>query len=194
MIALITGAPGVGKTTTARNLAVMYGDRVETVSFGRLIYDRVTARTPMSYQEFRSAAASIVTAADLLAASDALAAHAAMPRHSGRWLVVESHAVAREEFGWQANPDPPGTLARYSYDILVYLDAPADVILGRVRSDPGGRLSRGLRDITVLSAMQMAIAVSYAAGLGIPLNVIDADAPATAVTAAVASILGLACS
>jgi hypothetical protein len=109
----------------------------------------------MTYQEFRAAAAGIVTAADLRAASDALAARAAAARLDGRWLIVESHAVAREAFGWRAYPDPPGVLARYRYDILVYLDAAT-------------RLP-----------------------LGVPLNVIDADAPASTVTAAVASVLGL---
>lgn len=68
------------------------------------------------------------------------------------------------------------------------------MILGRVQSDRGGRLARDLRDIAVLSSMQMAIAVSHAAALGVPLNVVSADAPAPAVTAAAASILGLACS
>lgn len=191
MIALITGPPGVGKTTTARNLATVHGDHVETVSFGQLVYQEATARTPMTYREFRAAAAGIVTAADLRAASDALAARAAAARGDARWLIAESHAVAREAFGWQAHPDPPGVLARYRYDILIYLDAPASVILGRIHADQGGRLARDQRDIAVLSAMQMAVAVGYSAALGVPLNVIDADAPTGTVTAAVASVLGL---
>jgi hypothetical protein len=65
------------------------------------------------------------------------------------------------------------------------------VILGRIHADQGGRLARDQRDIAVLSAMQMAVAVGYSAALGVPLNVIDADAPASTVTAAVASVLGL---
>ena len=145
----------------------------------------------MAYQDFRAAAARVVTADDLLSASDALDARAAVEREPGQWLIVESHAVTREAFGWQANPDPPGVLARYRYDSLVYLDAPASVIHGRVQADQGGRLARDQRDITVLSRMQMAIAVGYSAALGVPLNVIDAGVPPGAVTAVVASVLGL---
>jgi adenylate kinase len=167
----------------------VHGDHVETVSFGQLLYQETTARTPMTYREFRAAAAGIVT--DLRTASDALAARAAAARGDGQWLIVESHAVAREASGWQAHPDPPGVLARYRYDILVYLDAPASVILGRIHADQGSQLARDQRDIAVLSAMQMAVAVGYSAALGIPLNVIDADTPASTVTAAVASVLGL---
>ncbi|HXL88974.1 MAG TPA: hypothetical protein VN969_08345 [Streptosporangiaceae bacterium] len=39
--------------------------------------------------------------------------------------------------------------------------------------------------------MQMAVAVGYSATPGVPLNVIDADASAGTVTAALTSVLGL---
>jgi hypothetical protein len=65
------------------------------------------------------------------------------------------------------------------------------VILGRIHADQGGRRARDKRDIAVLSAMQMAVAVGYSATPGVPLNVIDADASAGTVTAALTSVLGL---
>ncbi|HXL88973.1 MAG TPA: hypothetical protein VN969_08340 [Streptosporangiaceae bacterium] len=106
MIALITGPPRVGKTTTARNPATVHGDHVETVSLGQLVYQEATARTPMTYQEFRAAAAGIVTAAGLRAASDALAARAAAALGDGRWLIVESHAVGPRGVRLASPPRP----------------------------------------------------------------------------------------
>jgi hypothetical protein len=85
----------VGKTTTAGNLAVAHRDHVETVSFGQLVYEAVAVRTtPMTYQDFRATAASVVTAGDLLTASNKLAARVEAPRGPGKWPIVESHAVA----------------------------------------------------------------------------------------------------
>jgi adenylate kinase len=191
MIVLLTGPPGVGKTTVAQRIASLYPRTVKTVGFGRLVYEVVTSRSPLPYQQFRSVAAEVTTAADLSAAAAKLVSLVTATRAEGGWLLVESHAVARETFGWQAHPDPPSVLESYAYDTLVHLDAPAHVILRRSRADDGGRLAQDERDVAVLATIQMAVSVYYAAVLGVPLNVIDAGGPAEEVVASVCSLLGL---
>ena len=192
MIVLLTGAPGVGKTTVAQRIASLHPHAVKTIGFGRLVYQAVRSRSPLSDEEFRSLAAEVTTPADLSpAAADMLTSLVASTRAEGGSLLVESHAVARETFGWQAHPDSPSTLAGYTYDTLIHLDAPAHVILSRTRADDGGRLAQDERDVAVLASIQMAVSVYYAAVLGVPLNVIDASRPVDDLVEPVCSLLGL---
>jgi hypothetical protein len=110
MLALLTGSPGVGKTTVATALAARYPMQVETVSFGTLIHQAVNDRHrgELSYAEFRRLAAQLVRQADIEAATDLVIA---LKSSLGtEWLVVDSHAVAQTSYGWQAYPDKRGHL------------------------------------------------------------------------------------
>lgn len=147
MIALLTGPPGIGKSSVARQLTDRNPDVVEAISFGRLLHLAVQRRltTSIDYDEFRSSSASVVTRNDFEEATTELANNTTV-RDSNRWLVVDSHAVAREQLGWQANPDTPSTLKRYAYDVIILLDAPTQVILGRIKDRSGGRLIKTEQD------------------------------------------------
>jgi adenylate kinase len=100
MLALLTGSPGVGKTTVATALAARYPMQVETVSFGTLIHQAVNDRHrgELSYAEFRRLAAQLVRQADIEAATDLVIA--LKSSLGAKWLVVDSHAVAQTSYGW----------------------------------------------------------------------------------------------
>jgi adenylate kinase len=192
LIALIAGVPGVGKSAIARLLAERHHGRVEAVSFGAILFDAVAGRMPagFSYFAFRAQAGHLVTLADLEVAFTRIIHHP-YTTASDKWLLVDSHAVAREATGWHAHPDTIDRLRAYNYDGIVLLDAPAGVILHRTREKPEGRCARTERDIVVLAGVQQATCVYYAGVVGCPLWVVDAEPSLADVVDTVASLLGL---
>lgn len=192
MIALLTGPPGVGKSSLAGKLTERNQGVVQAIGFGELLRKAVERRlgTPLDYSIFRASAASLVTRKDLEEVASQLVNNPVSSDPS-RWLVVDSHAVARERCGWQANPDTPETLGRYGYSSILLLDAPARVILKRIRKSPGGRLIKTRRDVSILCALQRGIATYYSGTLGCPLWVIDARPGIDQVAEAVELVLSL---
>jgi adenylate kinase len=175
MIALLTGAPGVGKTSVARLLAERSQGRIVASSFGELLHQSVERRLgrQIHYSEFRRSSAKLVQASDIEVTTEAIVAHTQTRRPDG-WLLVDSHAVATTDFGWRANPDTPQTLRKFAYRRIIHLVAPAGTVLDRTRDHPSGRLAVTEREVEVLAAVQLAISAYYASILGCPLDVVDA--------------------
>jgi adenylate kinase len=191
MIALLTGTPGVGKTTAAAGITEIHPSKAETLSFGRLVYDAVRDRLglALSYHEFREGAARLVTQQDISAANRAIVSN--KRRLHPEWLLVDSHAVAQTRYGWQAHPDKPEILRSLAYDTIIHLDAPPEAVLLRIHGETGGRHASTERAIEVQAHIQLAISVYYAGVIGCPLEVVDASGSVTEVVDLLEGVLGL---
>lgn len=71
------------------------------------------------------------------------------------------------------------------------LDAPAQVVLERIKRTPNGRLINTERDVALLSELQRGIAVYYSGIIGCPLWIIDAEPNINTVIDVVEATLGL---
>jgi adenylate kinase len=191
VIALLTGPPGVGKTTIATALARRHPKAIEAVSFGRLVYEAVASRLgeSLSYTEFRQCAAQLVSREDIAVATTLLTSRKSA--FQGKWLLVDSHAVAKTSYGCQAHPDTPETLRRFSYDAVLYLHAAPRVILSRIRQEPSGRHVSVGPGMDLVNSVQMSVAVYYAGITGCPLEIVDATGGESDVVQALESLLGL---
>ena len=191
MIALLTGPPGVGKSSTGNAIAQLHPSAVELVSFGKLIYEAVISRlgARFSYDEFRANAATLVGLGDISAATKSIVDRKEEAAH--KWLLIDSHAVSQTSYGWQAFPDAAKTLNLFSYDKIIHLHAPSDIIWRRIQANPSGRHVSTVQKTQVLINMQMSISIYYAGIIGCPLEVVDASGAQADIVGAVEHILGL---
>ena len=88
-------------------------------------------------------------------------------------VVIDSHAVTREDYGFRAVPYSASQLQSLKLDAVVVLRCDPEMLIARVALDPGGR--RGLspelaREIQIL---QESLSLQYAVVCGCPIFIID---------------------
>jgi adenylate kinase len=171
MNVLVTGVPGVGKTTSCRFLARTRPDRYFHVPFGDLIL-RALNRHDLNEVDLRRSAADLVTPKILSVATDMLVAQAAA---ESRVVLVDSHAVSQTRHGYVVTPDGDSYFTRVRYNAIVQLFASAPTVLSRSGAASSGRQARTEHDIEMHFSLQSAVSVGYAAASECPLLLIDAE-------------------
>jgi adenylate kinase len=188
---LLTGAPGVGKTTVSERLCGQEPDVFRVLRFGRYVYEAVLSRLgkTIEYGDFRTNSAELVTRLDIHQATERAGKVIKDHARESKITIVDSHAVSKEHYGWRAVPDDPQLLATFGYSWIIQLYAPPELVIERTRHSPGGRLAAAPEDIAVMQALQFSTSVYYSATLGKPLHVVSNKGPVTETTEAVRALL-----
>lgn len=185
MIVLVTGVPGVGKTTSCGFLARTLPDRYFHLSFGGLIL-RALNRPDLNEVDLRRSAADLVTPKILSVATGMLVAQAAA---ESRIVLVDSHAVSQTRHGYVVTPDGDSYFTKVRYNAIVQLFASARTVLSRSEGATSGRQARTEHDIEMHFALQSAVSVGYSAASECPLLLVDAEDTVELVAASVEECL-----
>ncbi|HZR82560.1 MAG TPA: AAA family ATPase [Candidatus Binatia bacterium] len=187
---LLTGVPGVGKSSVARWLEERCDARYRWVPFGELIRQALNelAGSRVEEAQLRREPTSLVTEAVLEHATRQLVA---MCASSARRVVVivDSHAVSQDQFGFRSTPDGPSYFKALRYDAIVQLVLPGQEILDRTPVGTGGRQARSGVDLDFHSSLQLMVSTFYAAMSECPLFVVSADGAVSEVAARVDGVL-----
>lgn len=169
---LLTGLPGVGKTTTAAALPAPYYERVH---FGGLLRQVVEKNlgAVLPHEVFRERFYRLVDAAVVRDA--VLLARDLVSQSTATVCVLDSHAVTQTPSGLRATPDDPKRIQLLRFDGIIHLSSSTCVERVVENSCQGGRLRMSADDVVVAEQVQLAVCVTYASAHDCPLVVVSAN-------------------
>lgn len=189
MIALITGPPGVGKTSVTECLAA--SGTCTVVHFGELLRMALVdqGHSNATHGDLRREPNRLVNQAVIRRATSRLVELAAPFKESATWLVLESHAASPTPFGLRVTPDGPKYFEQIQYDVVIHLTATPALILQRYWQEPDGRIARLPEEVAEVDRAQQMVSVMYAALSECAVYFVDASDSLESVASSVNAIL-----
>ena len=174
----LTGAPATGKSTLTARVAAHAKD-IEVFTYS-LELARVTSSRigKLTQSDMREQSAKIITREDVALVDEQLIERAASFRQRDGFLVIDSHPVTIEEFGYRVTPFTKEMLSRLSPDVITCLYADAATLEARIKADAAGRPLPSPADLSRHVDLQCQVAWTYAFETGASLYFLDASLPA----------------
>lgn len=184
----LTGAPASGKTSVTRALAEQvaplkvfeYGDQLT-----RFIGKR---QRGVTQEDIRTHSSSIATAEDIHAVDRQLLAFVKEHRTRSH-VVIDSHAVTKEGFGFRVTAYSVRDIARLRPTIICVLYATPRLTRARIAKGPAGRPLVNVWEADFHTQLQASIALGYAIRAGAPAYFIDSSGRLKSVVTTVARLL-----
>lgn len=172
-VILLTGVPATGKTT----LASLLKDTIHplhVVSFGRLILEVARQNNPdVTYEEIRRNPTQKAKT-DLIGEAVRLLLQDIKKQRESTNIIIDSHAVAIDSYGFRITPDSYSFLEQVKYDAVIVLHAPHSEITKRIAAKPDGRRSINYDDIALLESLQDSVAIAYGVASNCPVFILNA--------------------
>jgi adenylate kinase len=171
-VVLLTGAPGVGKSTLRSALSRRVPG-LQAFDYGELLLERKAAEgVQIEYQELREKSSGLISPADVGSVDDwVIKRISELRQHSD--VVLDSHALTAETYGLRAVPFSAGQLQRLKLDAVLVLRSDPAVLLRRAQQKPDGRRDVPEDLMRELQILQSSVGISYAIACGCPIFFID---------------------
>lgn len=176
IVVMITGAAGTGKSTLSREANSRIRP-LHRVDFGQLLLERKIAQgfVGLTYEKLRAESATLISSEDVRAVDSSLIESLPKLRRTTH-VLIDSHAVTREQYGYRITHYSSDDLSRIALDgvVVTYCD-PAELV-DRHKRNPQGRPPITLFEAQHHMALQEAVAVHYAIACGCPCYLLDTTA------------------
>jgi adenylate kinase len=172
-IILLTGAAGTGKSTLAQECAANI-QPIFKADFGNLLLQRKRAQgySDLTYDQLRSESAGIISPEDVRE-TDATFLSSLPELRSRTHVLLDSHAVTREQYGYRCTHYSFDDLRRIAFDAVVVTYCDPDVWLERRTKNTQGRPSLSRYEVQHYMNLQEAMALNYAITCGCPCFLLD---------------------
>lgn len=171
-VILLTGAPGTGKSTLRRALGSCITD-LQHIDYGELLLRRKEQEgIVLRYEELREQSASVISSKDVSETDEWVATEIA--RLSMKCdVIIDSHALTREDYGFRAIPYSARQLDAIKFDAIIALRCDPEILITRVAADSGGRRGLTIELAREIQILQEALGLDYAVASGCTAFVID---------------------
>lgn len=172
-VVLLTGAPATGKST----LASYVQDHIQPVrcfDYGELLLRDLLRNTNsrLSYRRMRKLSADLISHRDVQSLDNRLIREIRRFRNDYN-IIIDSHAVTRESFGFRVTPFSAAQLGRLNLDAVVALHCDPRMLADRIKASPEGRRRVTTEQARHHQFLQQAVASTYAISCGCPLFILD---------------------
>lgn len=169
----LTGAPATGKSTLGRALASRLTN-LELFSYSQELLKHValSGGDGVAEDDIRRRSSGLITPEDVDAVDMRLISLVSKVRAS-KSIVIDSHAVTKEWYGFRVTPFSGSMLANLAPDVIVCLYASSQTIITRISADAAGRPMVSAEEADLHCQLQNGLAIQYAALLGKPCYLID---------------------
>lgn len=148
--------------------------------------------TDLDEVEIRRQSARIITSRHVDEVDDLLLAEAESCRATDKILLVDSHAVTKEDYGFRVTPFKLQRLVDLKIDYLICLYADPEVLNKRIVQDPQGRPLPTLFEQTFHVGLQASVVSTYSILAGRPCYLVDSGGDRTELVQRVKRLVGLA--
>jgi len=157
----LTGSPATGKTSLCHALKAEI-EKLEIVSYYKLVKEYYSEKYGFEFEheEMRRVSSQKITPDDIYNIDEWMISRLEFLRQSAN-IIIDSHAVTREAYGFRAVPFRTELLLRMKLDFIVSLYASPDIICKRINDNPEGRIVTSKEEISVHIGLQNALALSY---------------------------------
>lgn len=171
----LTGAPASGKSTLCERLEASVA-KLQSYSYSKLLRDYVNNRSDECIDEvgIRRRSACVITRDDVDAV-DRWLIDEVQARRKEQHLVIDSHPVTKEVYGFRVTPFTVEQLQLLNPDVIVCLYVSPEETKDRITKDAAGRPLPSDFEIGLHAELQAALAMQYALLLGKPCYLLDSS-------------------
>lgn len=173
----LTGAPATGKSSLCANIQ-QRAAKLLVYSYSALLQDHIRQRdgADIGAVELREKSSRVVTREDVMAV-DARLIDEVNAKCSTHDILIDSHPVTKESYGFRVTPFRADQVSAFSPDAIVCLYASPETLHQRISMNPDGRTLPSMFEIEMHTHIQAALATQYSVIVGRSCYLIDSSVP-----------------
>jgi adenylate kinase len=171
---LLTGTAAVGKSTLSRKIGKTTG--FKAFEYGDELFKQAAQSHPtLSHSETRSDSEIYISNEDVRNTDESLQLFIRKYRNEYH-VVIDSHAVSKESYGFRSEPFGLGGLQRANFSRIICLYCDPNIIVERTKNNPEGRPALTTQEAEFYQSFQSSVAITYSTLLGVPLHFVNSNA------------------
>jgi adenylate kinase len=173
----LTGPPASGKSTLVDSLKDVV-QPIQAFVYSKVLAEHLSHKFSGEYSQdqMREMSAGVITPEDIKIVDAQLLEFVALNRCRSH-VVIDSHAVTKEVYGFRVTPFLLEQLRRLDPTLIFSLYTTPSVVLNRISNNSQGRPNVSEFEAAFHCELQATVALNYGINLGVPVYLLDSDRP-----------------